>query len=580
MDNTPFIVGVLGHRDLHPADVPVLREAVSAFIGELKQHLPDTELRIIVGSSAGADLLVAQAALALRVRVDAILPMPLEEYAAKTDSDELKALKNLLENPEIKCTVLHPTAHPDGPEASTVGEQRATEAILTESVIRRSALLLALWDGHPSPRPGDTADTLLRYLGVRTDGNHSETSIVTLDEADELDSADRLVYWTPTSQSAEAPAGTDHLPGFLRSVGDNRMLIQRHMPEDLAQQLEELNNYNSEYRQLLADGCLRTPDSLLASLPADAPIDDQMLLEDIDAQYGKADALAVHYQTRSNRLFHLFGVMAFTMGLAYLVYDKFREWSLLLIVYLFLLLSSVAVYYFLRGKRWFAKHLTYRALAETMRAQFYLRLAGLDSRVDAARVLALSGIDHFHGFSLISYVLASVAVADVYGAEQDHDPRRSRCIEQTWIESQHRYFVAKVQNLERESLRVNALKQTMFIVILLVVVAMSLFNDVMEHYNLWFGVSLKNMLTFWMGFLALVLGIWQLHESKMASRELLWQYRNQRNHFARARKQLSRLTSTSRRNEVLVNLGRNSLMESYLWTIHRYHREHEPPARA
>ena len=33
-----------------------------------------------------------------------------------------------------------------------------------------------------------------------------------------------------------------------------------------------------------------------------------------------------------------------------------------------------------------------------------------------------------------------------------------------------------------------------------------------------------------------------------------------------------------RRVSVLAGLGRDSLMESYLWTIHRYHREHEPPA--
>jgi len=32
-----------------------------------------------------------------------------------------------------------------------------------------------------------------------------------------------------------------------------------------------------------------------------------------------------------------------------------------------------------------------------------------------------------------------------------------------------------------------------------------------------------------------------------------------------------------RRNEVLAGLGKDSLMESYLWTTHRYHREHEPP---
>ena len=30
---------------------------------------------------------------------------------------------------------------------------------------------------------------------------------------------------------------------------------------------------------------------------------------------------------------------------------------------------------------------------------------------------------------------------------------------------------------------------------------------------------------------------------------------------------------------LLAALGKDSLMESYLWTIHRFHREHEPPGR-
>jgi len=92
------------------------------------------------------------------------------------------------------------------------------------------------------------------------------------------------------------------------------------------------------------------------------------------------------------------------------------------------------------------------------------------------------------------------------------------------------------------------------------------------------GVSLHNLLTFCMGFLAVLLGVWELHQDKMATRELLWQYRNQLNHFSRARTLLSRITEQSRRNAVLEELGRDSLMESYLWTIHRYHREHEPPS--
>jgi hypothetical protein len=75
-----------------------------------------------------------------------------------------------------------------------------------------------------------------------------------------------------------------------------------------------------------------------------------------------------------------------------------------------------------------------------------------------------------------------------------------------------------------------------------------------------------------------LLGVWELHQDKMATRELLWQYRNQLSHFTRARVQLARMTTRRCRRAVLAELGKDSLMESYLWAIHRYHREHEPPS--
>jgi hypothetical protein len=262
--------------------------------------------------------------------------------------------------------------------------------------------------------------------------------------------------------------------------------------------------------------------------------------------------------------------MTFALGLAYLAYEKLIDSRLLLVAYAFVLLSSLGVYYLLRRRRWFVKHLTYRALAETMRAKFYLRLAGVDHRVDTLAVLALSGIDRFHGFNWIS---------DVHAAERDSETMlRSRCVEKSWIENQHRYFTAKVARLERSSRRVRILRDTVFVVILVVIVTLFLFGEPMHHYEIGMGVMLSNLLTFCMGFLAVLLGVWELHQDKMATRELLWQYRNQLNHFSRAKAQLSRITEQSRRNAVLAELGRDSLMESYLWTIHRYHREHEPPA--
>ena len=135
----------------------------------------------------------------------------------------------------------------------------------------------------------------------------------------------------------------------------------------------------------------------------------------------------------------------------------------------------------------------------------------------------------------------------------------------------------KVATIERTGVRVRRLKRLLVCGMFVLIVAMFGFDDRMEHYNAAFGVSLKNLVTFALGFLALVLGVWQLHENKMASRELLWQYRSQRQHFGRARRQLARLTSPALRNEVLIDLARDSLMESYRWIMHRYHREHEPP---
>ena len=74
---TPFIIGVTGHRDLHPDDLVQLRGAVTEFVQLIKAAFPDSELQFAIGMAEGADLLVAQTVLDLGMRVNAILPMPL-----------------------------------------------------------------------------------------------------------------------------------------------------------------------------------------------------------------------------------------------------------------------------------------------------------------------------------------------------------------------------------------------------------------------------------------------------------------------------------------------------------------------
>ena len=570
------MVGVSGHRDLDPDDGPRLREAVTGFVQQLQRHLPDTELRLIVGMAEGADLLVAETALGLGVRVEAVLPMPLEQYAADFDQKTLACLKELLRRPEVRCFELSADAAGAAAGPHSREQRDRMYANLTATLIRRSSLLLALWDGRSSHLPGGTADTVLRYLGVRTDDGQKLDDLHFIEVAEEPEYAPRLVYWTPALRSGAPSDAPVPSPCYLAGAGDNVLQVLRAMPERLERQLAELNSYNLEYQRLSAAGRLGTADSLVSSLPAGTLVPAGAMLEDINAQYGKADALAVYYQRRSDRLFDLFAFMAFAMGVAYLIYEKLTESRALLMAYLATLLTSLGVYYVLQGKRWFGKHLTYRALAETLRARFYLRLAGADQRMNAGEVLALSGIERFRGFSWIGFVLKGIEVAD-----DRVDPGRdaaTHSVEQAWIEGQFRYFTRKVAQLENASRRVKHLRHFLFFAILVVISLLFAFGDELHRIDMGLGIPLKNMLTFSMGFMAVLLGVWELHQDKMATRELLWQYRNQLSHFAYAKAQLARMATPRRRSDVLVDLGKDSLMESYLWAIHRYHREHEPPA--
>jgi hypothetical protein len=553
---SPFIIGLLGHRELEPGRVPELCAAVAAFVAEIREHLPDTELCAIVGVTRGCEVGYVLGALEFASHVEVVLPGLLAECTGDFDADALRTLSALRTHPNVSSTVLSPSAGPLGPGGENGAE--VDYASLTATLVRRSSVLLTFWDGH-SPLRGGIPSAALRHVGVGPAAGDGDATLVMLDIADDVSADGSVIHWTPGTRDADTPR---------RESG---------MPPQLVRQLADLNAYNRDHRRLRSLAGTSAPNSLLALVPDDLPLEDRPALEAIDSEYGKADALALHYQSRSDRLFALFATMAFTMGFAYLTYDKLAHRRSLLVSYLVVLVLSLCLYYALRGRRWFAKHLSYRALAETLRVIFYLRLVHIDHRLDAARVLALSGINRFRGFSLIADVLAALAIPDAHAADRSApDSSRSRYVEREWLEGQHRYFAAKVSRFKREDQRVKTLKNALFATVVLVIIAMALSDHTMEHYEILSGVSVKTAVTFAWGLLALLLGAWQLHDNNKATRELLLQYRNQGLRFAQAGRQLLRLADVHGRNDILVELGRDSLMECYLWTIHRYHREHEP----
>jgi hypothetical protein len=576
----PLVIGVSGHRDLHADAVARARTEVGAFLDQLAQLLPNTPIRIMVGLAEGADMLVAEAALERKLAVDAVLPMPLEDYAMDFSEEGLARLHRLLEHPDVRRIVLSPPAVTVGASdvLSPQPDRVALYANLADALLRKTNLLIALWDGEFSALRAGTADTVVKYLAGHT-ASPTATRVSFAPESREIPWGQQTIHWICVERTSAPRAEPCTSPCYLSGVGENVLRRQAEMPDEVRTQLMDLDRYNAEIRALQSQGAFSAADALAVDLPAEISGAERSHLQRIDNEYRKADALAVLCQRHSLRLFRWFSYMASAMGLLFLVYAKLVAAKVFLIAYLVIMLVGLGVFYATKSRHWFTKHLAYRVLAETMRIEFYLRLTDADGAVSAEDMLKLAGIDRFAGFSWITNVLKNVRPLTTRHARKlSREDVRLRLVHDTWIDGQLSYFRAKVLQLERTHHRLERLKTALLVALALITVVLLVFAEPLARQLTQAGFSSKDFLMFVMGLLPVWLGIWELYQDKLATRELLWQYRNQLSHFSRAKIELTEALEGARRVAILADLGRDSLMESYLWTIHRYHREHEPPS--
>lgn len=247
---SPFVVGVSGHRDLHPDVLQHLREAVATILKQLKEHLPESELRIMAGMAAGADLLAAQTALELGFSVDALLPMPLAQYAEDFDRDSFTLLETLLAHPKTRrCELLLSAVREQAGAATNSVPRDALYATLTQSLTRDCSLLIALWDGESSLLPGGTADTVLRFLGARTERNKNDHRLQFSAAPPAHDLPVRLVYWIPAARAKPGAVPVAGTPCFLAGLGENLLQQLHQMPRKLEGHLRSLDASNRDSRR-------------------------------------------------------------------------------------------------------------------------------------------------------------------------------------------------------------------------------------------------------------------------------------------------------------------------------------------
>jgi len=146
-------VGVTGHRNIDCEDT-ALRTAVGKRLGLIESLCPKgtaatpVNLTVVSALAEGADRIVAWTGIARGASLEAVLPLPLDDYLSDFKSDTSRS--------EF-CTLLidHASAITELPAAAARDEayERAGRAI-----VDRSEVLLALWDGQPAHGRGGTAE--------------------------------------------------------------------------------------------------------------------------------------------------------------------------------------------------------------------------------------------------------------------------------------------------------------------------------------------------------------------------------------------------------------------------------------
>jgi len=561
-----FVIGVTGHRDAIPEHIPaiktIVRDALSGLVGRFKF----TPIRIVTGLAEGADTIVTEVALEMGLEVTALLPMPVDVYESDFEGDALTVFRTLANDPRIK-TIEMPLQDGRTPvEMSDQSNRDEQYDLLKRYLVRRSNVLLALWDGEVTNLKGGTSDVVLSYLSGET--ALSAPSKISAGQEMMGDCGEiTICIEMPRLSSPDAPAPD----GFSFLVANSTGVTYTELdtvPEYYFSRWSGLDAYASERFSNAHSEIVVYPLLAADELCLDAHI------KVVEQEFLRADQLAMAYQKRSDMLFKCFGIIAGAMGLFFLVYAKLAAVKIFLVLYIALFLVGFIAFRISAKKRWLARHLAHRALAETLRIQFFLSMSGAGQRFDVRRVLKLTSVDRFEGFE---WLQDAVRFAEPTIYTQEMEVERLDVVRKSWVDDQASYFTRKLAAMHVQHTRLEVVKSFLLAGSVAGALALIFFKKSLLNMEM-AGYDGKALLVFAMGLLPLWLAVWELYQGKMATRELIWQYSNQKRYFVAASHQMANAPDIAARRSVVFNLAEQALAEIYLWSTHRYHREHEPPA--
>jgi len=362
------MVGVAGHRDLIPDEIPQIRAAVTGLLRRLHHESPNVPFRLLCSMASGADLLVADVAAEVGIDIIVVLPYSrqlcrhdLPTEAERVNFDRLCDLSDVVE-----------LDLPEGVRIEDVqgpGEFRDRQYQRGGSIIARySGLMIAIWNGENTHHRAGTARAVeFRHRGVTPAGEIEGVPRDTLfaSHGDDLNFEIRC-----GRISRPAPAGVEVI-GFTRDGSR----VGHDFPKELRTTLTRIAEFNLDVQEF---GEAIVSKGRRLSQPSPTPIANT--LQYLNQLFIAADWMGSHYRrcftAALQARYLLWALMAFLL----IAFKKDSSGPLAMaaivgVLAVFLFGTLLAVWAHRRS--WHRKYLDYRALAEALRVDFFWEVAGV-----------------------------------------------------------------------------------------------------------------------------------------------------------------------------------------------------------
>ena len=537
----PLIVSVTGHRNLVPAEIPEIRKRVRAFLSELCEKYPDRGVSVMSPLAEGADQIVAEEAITLRIPLIVALPMPRDIYVTDFDTTRVRENFRLLLSQASEIFELPITPGNTPKSIAKYGKNRTRQyAQLGVFLCAHSHILLALWDGNENDKLGGTASVVRFHHHdiMRGYTRTAETSRLILAD-DESD----LVYHIVCSR--DQPDGEP-------AAGLEPLSCSWYTSDEKEPRTAELPERHLRHVYTLAKRVAKT------HLPAG--------VRDIDHVYRVADWLAIHFQKRKILVLRAAHILALLMGLMYIAYSDILPRRIFIIAFIVFFLVAVLIHRYADKGAWHRKYLDYRTLAEGLRVQFYWAAAGVTSG-------SVSKFAHDNFLQMqdpdLGWIRNVMRVAGMEcNVKPNTDPRGLEFAIRTWIgdkrSGQLGYYRRK--GIEKV-LRQRFTERLASVVLWVSFAAFALFVFSTEA----IADMVRDPLVVFMGVLLLVVGVRQSYVFSIADSELIKQYEFMFRAFSKARSRIDESEDEDERRRVLKVLGDAALEEHAEWIL--THRE-------